>query len=229
MFVYDMCLIRPYTNKILILFMTRLSTKTVAVIVAHPDDETLWAGGTILSHPSWNFFIVCLCRGNDEERAPRFHNALKALKSEGAIGNLDDCPDQKPMDEKEVERTILELLPRKHFDLILTHNPTGEYTRHIRHEEVGLAVIKLWHSGKISASQLWTFAYEDGNKQYYPRPVETASIYHMLTRRIWLRKFSIITKTYGFEENSFEAVTTPRAESFWQFSDPIDAKKWLKQ
>jgi len=28
-----------------------LSAKTVAIIVAHPDDETLWAGGTILSHP----------------------------------------------------------------------------------------------------------------------------------------------------------------------------------
>jgi hypothetical protein len=145
------------------------------------------------------------------------------------MGDLDDGPDQIPLDEKEVEQTILDLLPLKHFDLILTHNPTGEYTRHIRHEEAGKAVIKLWNVGKISANRLWTFAYEDGNKKYYPKPVETATIYHILTRRIWSRKFSIITETYGFEKNSFEAETTPRAESFWQFSDPIDAKKWLKQ
>ncbi|MFZ0281266.1 MAG: PIG-L family deacetylase [Bacteroidales bacterium] len=209
--------------------MTRLTTKKVAIIVAHPDDETLWAGGTILSHPSWNFFTVSLCRGGDEERAPRFHNALKALKSEGVMGDLDDGPDQKPLSEKEVERIILELLPPKRFDLILTHNPTGEYTRHIRHEEVSKAVIKLWHAGKIFTSLLWTFAYEDGNKKYYPRPVETATVYNKLTRRIWLRKYSIITETYGFEKNSFEAETTPRAESFWQFSDPIDAKKWIKK
>jgi hypothetical protein len=71
--------------------------------------------------------------------------------------------------------------------------------------------------------------HEDGNKEYYPKPVETAPVYHMLTRRIWSRKYSIITETYGFERNSFEAETTPRAESFWQFSDPINAKKWLKQ
>jgi len=204
-------------------------TKKVAVIVAHPDDETLWAGGTILNHPSWNFFIACLCRGADNERAPRYRNALKILKSEGVIGDLDDGPDQKPLDEKEVESKILELLPPKHFDLIITHNPTGEYTRHIRHEEVSKAVIRLWHSGRIYTNMLWTFAYEDNNKEYFPKPVETASVYRVLSKRIWLRKHSIITETYGFEKNSFEAMTTPGAESFWQFADPYDAKKWLKQ
>lgn len=207
--------------------MTRLSSKTVAIIVAHPDDETLWAGGTILSHPLWNFFIVCLCRGSDKERASRFQKALIALKSEGVMGDLDDGPDQILLDEKEVWNAILDLLPPRHFDLILTHNPTGEYTRHIRHEEVSKGVIKLWCAGKISTDMLWTFAYEDGNKQYYPKPVKTANIYYMLTRHIWLRKFSIITETYGFEKNSFEAQTTPRAESYWQFTYPCDAIKWL--
>ena len=79
------------------------SGKTVAVIVAHPDDETLWAGGTILSHPSWTCFIVCLCRGSDPERAEKFNLALSVLKSEGIMGNLDDGPDQKPLDETGVE------------------------------------------------------------------------------------------------------------------------------
>jgi len=207
--------------------MTRLSTKTVAVIVAHPDDETLWAGGTILCHPSWQWFIVCLCRGSDKERAPRFYKALQVLKSEGIMGDLDDGPEQKPLDEKEVERAILDLLPPKHFDLIISHNPTGEYTKHVRHEEASKAVIKLWHAFKISTNGLWTFAYEDGGKKYYPRPIETAPICRILTKRIWLRKYSIITKTYGFERSSFEAETTPRAESFWQFTNSCGAKKWL--
>ena len=213
--------------KRLILFMTRLSTKTVAIIVAHPDDETLWVGGIILSHPSWKWYIVCLCRGNDIERAPGFYNALKILKSEGIMGFLDDGPEQKPLDEKEVERTILDLLPPQHFDLIISHNPTGEYTRHIRHEEISKAVIRLWHTGKISTSELWTFAYEDSNKEYYPRPVENASIYRKLSKQVWLRKYSIITETYGFEKSSFEAETTPRAEAFWQFTDSYDAFKLL--
>ena len=201
--------------------------KSVVVIVAHPDDETLWAGGSILSHPSWKCFIVCLCRGSDTERAPKFYQALKVLKSEGIMGDLDDGPDQMPLDDREVERAILDLLPPKFYDLIISHNPSGEYTKHLRHEEISNAVIRLWHSSEISTRELWTFAYEDGDKEYFPRPVRNASIYRNLTKRIWLRKYSIITETYGFEQHSWEAETTPRAESFWQFSNSHNAKRWL--
>jgi LmbE family N-acetylglucosaminyl deacetylase len=203
--------------------------KSVGVIVAHPDDETLWCGGTIMNHPSWKWFILCLCRGTDIDRAPKFLKALKIYKSEGIMGDLNDSPEQKPLDEKEVETAILDLLPSGHFDLIITHNPTGEYTRHIRHEEVSNAVIRLWYEGKISASELWTFAYEDGNKKYYPKAVENAPLYRKLTKRIWLRKHSVIMKTYGFEKNSWEEKVTPSAEAFWQFTDPDDGKKWLNK
>jgi LmbE family N-acetylglucosaminyl deacetylase len=209
--------------------MTLLSTKSVAVIVAHPDDETLWAGGTILSHPAWQIFIVSLCRGSDKERSHRFFNTLKILKSEGIMGDLDDGPEQKSLAENEVDQVILNLIPARHFDLIITHNPYGEYTRHLRHEETGKAVIKLWNTGKISTNELWCFAYTDDNKKLYPVAMEEADIYRTLTKRIWLRKYSIITDSYGFEKTAFEAQTTPRAEAFWQFRDPRDAKKWFYQ
>jgi LmbE family N-acetylglucosaminyl deacetylase len=204
-------------------------SKTVAVIVAHPDDETLWVGGTILSHPSWKWFIVCLCRGSDNDRAPKFLKTLEILGAKGIMGDLDDGPEQKPLDENDMENTMLRLLPDRHFDLIISHNPNGEYTRHIRHEETGKAVIKLWHSGKISADELWTFAYEDGNKKYYPKSIEKATVCHTLTEKIWQHKYEIITEIYRFTKSSFEAETTPRTESFWQFTNPIDAQKWLKQ
>ena len=208
--------------------MDRKIPKSVAVIVAHPDDETLWAGGTILSHPSWNWFIVCLCRKSDMERATKFYKTLKILKSEGIMGDLDDGPDQNPLDEKEVERIILTLLPPKHFDLIIFHNPTGEYTKHLRHEEISRAVITLWRTGKISTNELWTFAYEDGNKEYYPKPEKNAAIYRILAKSIWLRKYSIITETYGFKKNSWEAQTTPKGEAFWKFTNSVDAMRWLE-
>lgn len=203
--------------------------KSVAVIVAHPDDETLWAGGTILERPAWKWFIVSLCRRSDKKRAPRFYKALTVLGSEGIMGDLDDGPDQKPLDEKEVEAAVLALLPVRHFDLIITHNPSGEYTKHIRHEETNNAVVKLWQAGKISAGEILTFAYQDGGKKYYPRPVENASIYFVLTEQIWLRKYRIITETYGFKNKSWEALTTPRAESFWRSKNLSHAQGPLDQ
>ncbi|MGD0581462.1 MAG: PIG-L family deacetylase [Bacteroidales bacterium] len=209
--------------------MIRKYGKTVAIIVAHPDDETLWCGGTILSNPEWNTFIVCLCRGNDKERAHRFFKALNCYGSKGIMGEIDDGPQQRPIDEEELNRAILHLLPPWHFDLLITHSPCGEYTRHIRHEEISKAVIKLWHSGKLSASELWTFAYEDNNKKYYPRPVGNADIFHTLSEIIWQKKYNIITKTYGFDRGSFEAETTPVSESFWKYKVPEEAMDDLLQ
>lgn len=197
---------------------------TVAIIVAHPDDETLWAGGTILCTASWKCFVVSLCRGNDPDRATRFFEALKIYQAEGIMGDLDDGPDQNPLDTKDIEQEILNLLPAQKFDLVITHNPAGEYTRHLRHEEISRAVTNLWKSGKILARELWTFAYADGNKKHYPLAAQNASIYTTLPLTIWEKKYKLITETYGFEKESWEAQTTPHAEAFWKFSDPSEIK-----
>lgn len=199
-------------------------TKTVAVIVAHPDDETLWVGGTLLSNPSWKCFVVSLCRKSDIDRSRKFFNALKIYQAEGIMGDLDDGPDQNPLDAKEIEQEILNLLPSGKFDLVITHNQSGEYTKHLRHEEVSQAVISLWQAGKLTASELWTFAYEDGNKKYYPLAVQSASIYTILTQPVWQDKYKLITETYGFKGDSWEAKTTPSAEAFWKFTDPSKIK-----
>jgi len=207
--------------------MLKLTTKNVAIIVAHPDDEVLWVGGTILSNPLWKCFVVCLCRKSDNDREPRFHKSLAALNAEGIMGDLDDGPDQNPLEEKLVEHTILELMPPRHFDLIITHNPLGEYTKHIRHEEVSKAVISLWNDEKISTNELWTFAYEDGNKKYFPRAIEHNTIYHVLSEQIWLKKCNIIKEIYGFERNSWEAQTCPMSEAFMQYTDSYKAKECI--
>ena len=206
------------------LLQNNKNPKTIAVIVAHPDDETLWAGGTLLNNPSWQCFIVSLCRANDEDRAPKFYKTLSVLQAKGIMGDMDDGPDQKPLAEEEVAQWILNLLPAQHFDLIITHNPYGEYTKHLRHEEVGKAVINLWHQNKISTGEMWLFAYEDGNKAYLPQAVENAALFYPLAQQIWLKKYTIITETYGFDKDGWEAKTTPKAEAFWQFKDKESAK-----
>jgi LmbE family N-acetylglucosaminyl deacetylase len=200
--------------------------KVVAVIVAHPDDETLWAGGTILNHPSWKWFIISLTRKSDIDRSGKFYKALKILGAEGIMGDLDDGPEQKPLLENELEEIILSLLPQVNYDLIITHNPLGEYTRHLRHEETAKAVISLWNSGKITAKELWTFAYEDGGKQYLPRAVSTDTLFEVLPDETWQKKYHLITENYGFNMNSWEAETTPKEEAFKIYTNSVDAMHW---
>jgi len=202
-------------------------TKTVAIIVAHPDDETLWAGGTILNNPSWDCFIASLCRKTDPDRAPKFATVLKILNADGIMGDMDDGPKQKPLPGKEVEDRVLKLLPSTHFDLVITHSINGEYTRHRRHEEIGKAVIKLWHAGKLTTNELWAFAYEDGGRTYYPTPLANAPVHYKLPQEQWEMKYNIITKTYGFENDSWEAQSTPKEEAYWQFFNADHAHKWL--
>ena len=136
--------------------------------------KRLWAGGMILMNPECKWTIISLCRANDTDRAPKFFNALKVYGANGAMGNLDDGPEQKPLSKEEIEKSITSLLPKINYDLIITHSPAGEYTRHKRHEETGRAVSFLWEGKKINSSQLWFFAYEDDNKTHYPEAIKNA-------------------------------------------------------
>jgi LmbE family N-acetylglucosaminyl deacetylase len=196
----------------------RLNLKKAALIVTHPDDDTLRAGETILSHSSWDWFIVSLSRGGETGHAQNFLQALQQLEAKGVIRNLDTINHQNPLNETELKNTILALLPEHYFSLVISHYPAGEYADHNRHDETGKALILLWHSGIITAAEFRAFAIEDGKKSYLPRPIETAGIYKLLTKRIWKEKQNIITEIYGFDLNSFEAKTTTIAESSWPFS-----------
>jgi LmbE family N-acetylglucosaminyl deacetylase len=185
-----------------------------AVIVAHPDDETLWVGGLILMHPDADWTVVTVCRKSDPDRAPKFYRAVEKLKAAGFMADLDDGPEQVPLNQKELRQTVMELLPSGKFDLIITHSTTGEYTRHLRHEETAKAVLDLCRSGRLLTSELWTFAYEDNNRQHLPHAIEQADILINLAEEIWQCKYNIITEIYGFGQDSFEARTTPKKEAF---------------
>lgn len=199
------------------------------VVVAHPDDETLWAGGLMLARSGWRWSVLSLCRASDPGRAPRFRRALGRLGATGRMADLDDGPEQAPLAPGVVERTVLAMLPGGEFDLVLTHGPRGEYTRHRRHEEASRAVGSLWGRGELRSGELWMFAYEDGGGAYLPRAAEGADRVEELPEAIWSEKRRIITQVYGFGPESFEARSAPRREAFRCFGSPERCLAWLEE
>jgi LmbE family N-acetylglucosaminyl deacetylase len=202
--------------------------KTAAVIVAHPDDEVLWAGGAILARPGWAWTIVTLCRGGDPDRAPRFRRVLERLGASGAMDDLDDGPEQTPLDEGVVAASVRALVRDRRWDVVFTHGPRGEYTRHRRHEEVSRAVAALWTEGALRAGELHLFAYEDGQGRYLPRAVADAHAVVHLDEGTWRAKRTLITDVYGFAADSWETRVTPRTEAFWVFRTPGAYRAWLQ-
>ncbi|MHB1458230.1 MAG: PIG-L deacetylase family protein [Armatimonadota bacterium] len=200
--------------------LTTNGSLSVCVMVAHPDDETLWAGGTLLINPQWRCRIFTLCRASDTDRAPKFASVLKEYNASGTMADMDDSRDQSPLQDSNVQETVAALIGAAHYDLFITHSPWGEYTSHRRHQEVNRAVISLWQRGILKANKLWFFAYNDKNETHLPLAVETADIRIDLPSTIWEEKYRIICDLYGFLPDSWEARATPRIEAFWSFNSP---------
>ncbi len=211
--------------------MKQQNSLSGCVVVAHPDDETIWSGGLIIMRKQWRWTVVSLCRGSDPERSPKFQQAANELGATAIIGDLDDRPDQTPLSQAHVQNAIISLLPSKSFDLIVTHSPFGEYTRHLRHEETGAAVAALWKKQSVRVSELWMFAYCDngmGGKDDPPLPIENAHGTFGLPEEILAKKRRIVINIYGFSPDSYESLAAQKQESFWRFSSFAEYDRWLE-
>src|SRR3989344_13962 len=126
--------------------------KEALVIIAHPDDETIWMGGTILKNKSWNWTIFSLCRKSDQDRAPKFKKVCDFYKANSIISDLDDEL-LMPLKTEEVIKKIQEILPKKKYNTIFTHGENGEYG-HLRHKEVHKAVKEMIKNKALKAKEI---------------------------------------------------------------------------
>jgi hypothetical protein len=146
----------------------------------------------------------------------------------GNIAVLDDGPEQIPLPIADVQDVVTALLPEQNFDIILTHSPFGEYTRHRRHEEAGRAVAELWETGVLTSRELWCFAYDDDDAAHLPKAIGRAHLTLDLDEKTWQNKYDTIVKLYGFAPDSWEANVTPKREAFWCFQNAREYRTWLE-
>lgn len=95
-----------------------LGFKSPAVVVAHPDDETLFAGGFLARHGRGSTVICCTTPMRDPIRIEKFLNACKVYGANPQIETAMDGGQDRPISLN---------LNLDAFDFVLTHNQWGEY------------------------------------------------------------------------------------------------------
>jgi len=186
----------------------------VLVVVAHPDDEIIWAGGFILQNLGWDWTVLCLCRSDDTDRSRKFRSVCAALGSTGLMSDLDDGSPLKPIDpRREIGDRIMSIAEDTGWDLCLTHGENGEYG-HQRHKEVHCEVRGLFENGMLKCKELWTFAYCCSVRSGVCRADEGAEIVVELTDKQLAEKKRIVRDEYGYAEDSFEVKACVSPEAF---------------
>ncbi len=110
------------------------------MIVAHPDDESIFGGAALIKENGWK--VICLTNGDHYIRSNEFYKAMKIV---GVSCEIWDYPDQYDgsFDAQELMKDLNKILRKNHFKCIVTHNLDGEYG-HSQHKSLS----KILHNQK---------------------------------------------------------------------------------
>ena len=189
--------------------------KTGLVVIAHPDDETIWLAGLILLSPKINWTVLCLSRSGDADRAPKFKQVAKKLNFKYYHEDLDDM--EKFSFQKHVhlaKNLITKNIGTASFDFIITHGSNGEYG-HRDHKSIHEAVCDLLIHSKLNIPTALFLHYKKPHKKIpLLIPRSKADLIIKLPSKIFKTKIDIMSKIYGFDSNGIDASYCTRVEAF---------------
>lgn len=90
------------------------------VVICHPDDEVMWAGGLLARYGERFTVICCSIPRSDPERAWKFFDACDVFGAKARL--LPIVETEKPLNIAHVDLSG--------FDMVVTHNAAGEYGHH---------------------------------------------------------------------------------------------------
>jgi len=125
------------------------------LIVAHPDDETLWGYHQLNESKGWK--ILCITNASNTTRVNELKNISIHFGTALELWNYQDSAfhyNMHPQLYKDIENEI----NKPNVKMVLTHNPLGEYG-HIQHIKVSNVVLT------VSKKPTYVFSYTPNNKR----------------------------------------------------------------
>lgn len=152
--------------------MSGINSCNKLMIVAHPDDETLWGGGHLLDD---RWYVVCLTNGYNKQRSKELSNALSISKSQHIILNYPDLNHNRAKDDwrfvtEGMKKDMKKLMCYKSWDKIVTHNPDGEYG-HIHHKKTNSIVKEISKQTKMFDKLYYFGRFYSKDGKFYNNPI----------------------------------------------------------
>ncbi|PEB19920.1 PIG-L family deacetylase [Bacillus toyonensis] len=102
------------------------------MIVAHPDDEFIFGGATLIKEPGWK--VICLTNGDSPIRANEFYTAMKIIDASCEIWDYPDRYDGG-FNKSQLLKDLSKVFQKYSFNCIVKHNLQGEYG-HSQHKSL---------------------------------------------------------------------------------------------
>lgn len=122
-----------------------INKKKKLMIVAHPDDETIFAGNTLWRDNGWK--VISVTGGDNYIRKKEFDMVMdKIMNRVSEVWDFnDDLNEEFP---EELSKRLASVIRNGKYDIVATHNPDGEYG-HIQHKSLFNIVSKIVPHNKL--------------------------------------------------------------------------------